>query len=85
MNKQPKSKIVDLEVCEDGSYSPKDTLNIKKIDPLKGIKPKEKTTKEKPKYTQSKDVDEFLAGIDVGLDLLDEVMPRIGRFLRLRG
>lgn len=75
------SKIVDLEICGDGSYSPKRTI--------KNIPAKNKNfishKKDKPKYLLRNDADDFLNGIDAGLDFLDEIVPRVDRFLRLRG
>jgi len=75
-----KSKIVDLEMDSDGSYSSKSTKKNKAV-----IKHKYTDHKNKPKYVQSRDVDEFLSGIDMGLDFLDNVVPRVERFLKLRG
>lgn len=80
-----KPKIVDLQKCEDGTYSPKDTLNISKISKLKGIKPVvKKEDKHKHKYGIPSGVDEFLAGVDVGLDLVDVVKIRALRIMGLR-
>jgi hypothetical protein len=73
-----KSKIVDLVPSEDGSYAPKGS-----IVPAK--KKKASKVDSKPKYMLSRDADEFLAGIDVGLDLIDSVGLRVDRFLRMRG
>lgn len=79
-----KSKVVDLVLNEDGSYEPKRERD-KSISNSKG-KGLIKTPKgEKPKYIRENHADEFLSGIDIGLDLLENVMPRINRFLRLRG
>lgn len=80
-----KSKVVDLVLSEDGSYEPK---RVKER-----TRPKEAIGKglirvpkdEKPKYIRENHADEFLSGLDMGLDLLENVMPRINRFLRLRG
>ena len=77
-----KSDIVDLQVDEDGSYSPKD---IKTKDTKVKAVVKHKCTDNKPKYTQSKEVDEFLAGMDAGLNLIDSIVPRLNRILKLRG
>ena len=75
-----KSKIVDLEMNSDGAYAPK-TTKTKSVVKHKYTD----SNSSKPKYLQHRDVDEFLNGIDVGLDLLDTVVPRIDRFLGLRG
>jgi hypothetical protein len=76
-----KSKIVDLVPSEDGSYAPKGS-----IVPAKKKKASNMSKGDnKPKYVLSKDADEFLAGIDVGLDLMDSVGLRVDRFLRMRG
>lgn len=79
------TKIIDLEKDSDGEYTPKRAKD-------KGV-PKEyrgtglvRTPKgEKPRYMRENHADEFLNGIDVGLDLIEKVMPRLDRFLRLRG
>jgi hypothetical protein len=80
-----KSKVVDLVLNEDGSYEP-----IKKNDEFQGTRCKGKglvktPMGEKPKYIRENHADEFLSGIDAGLDLIDKFVPRIERFLRLRG
>jgi len=77
MSKQ--SKIVDLVVSKDGSYSPKNSKS-KSVAKHKYTD----SNASKPKYVQSREVDEFLAGMDAGLNLLDEVIPRVKRFLGLR-
>jgi len=74
------SKIVDLQKCEDGTYSPK---NVK----TKAVtKQKHKYTDEKgsPKYVQSRDVDEFLGGLDAGLDFVEAIKVRAIRIMGLR-
>lgn len=79
-----KSKVVDLVLNEDGSYEPKRERD-RSISNSKG-KGLIKTPKgEKPKYIRETHADEFLNGVDVGLDLIEKIMPRIDRFLRLRG
>lgn len=76
--------IVELEMGEDGAYAPK------------GIKAKSKKKEKqayghnhpsdaKPKYFLDSSADEFLSGIDAGLDFIDKVVPRMERFLKLRG
>lgn len=76
------SKIVDLEMSSDGSYSPKGIKNTKVVaKKFKDIQKEERYNKNHV-ITEA---DMFLSGIDVGLDLLDEVIPRVDRFLRLRG
>jgi hypothetical protein len=81
-----KPKIIDLVVAEDGTYSTKDTLNINKISKLKGIKPvvKKEDKNGKPKYVIPSGVDEFLSGMDVGLDLVDVIKVRAMRIMGLR-
>ena len=78
MSKQSKSKIVDLEVGEDGSYSPKDSKS-KAVS-----KTVNKDKNGKHKYMMPSGVDEFLSGMDIGLDLLDEVKIRAIRIMGLR-
>lgn len=78
MSKQ--SKIVDLEVCEDGSYSPKQTKSKNMA-----LSPMHKhTDKDKPKYVPHKDADEFLAGVDAGLDFVEAVKIRAMRIMGMR-
>jgi hypothetical protein len=71
-----KSKIIDLEVCDDGTYAQKESKPSK---PSKTIGVNTKTINSK------NNTDEFLGGIDIGLDLIENVIPRIGRFMKLRG
>jgi hypothetical protein len=79
-----KSKIVDLVASEDGTYSPKDTLNINKISKLKGIKPINKKEEEFNKHHVRTEADEFLSGMDVGLDFVEAVKIRALRIMGLR-
>jgi len=79
-----KSKVVDLVLSEDGSYEPKRERN-KSIPNSKGKGLIKVSKGEKSKYIMENHADEFLSGLDMGLDLLENVMPRINRFLRLRG
>ena len=78
-----KSKIVDLVVSEDGSYSPEGIKT--KSTKVKAVSKPKSIEHNKPKYIQSNEVDEFLAGMDVGLDLIDNILPRVNRILKLRG
>lgn len=71
---KPHTKIIDLEVCEDGTY-------VSKHDKKIVLK---KVRKSKEKYDR-READDFLNGIDAGLDFLDEIVPRVDRFLKLRG
>lgn len=74
-------KVVDLVVGEDGTYAPQKAY--KKPKPTKtGIV--RTPIGEKPKYLLGCDADEFLAGVDVGLDFVDAVSLRVSRFLKLR-
>lgn len=78
------SKIVDLVMSEDGSYSPKRVVD-KQSPNHKGKTGLVHTPKdEKPKYILGNEADEFLAGVDVGLDLVEAVGIRVNRFLKLR-
>lgn len=77
-------KVVDLVISEDGSYSPKRETNRQSPN-HRGKTGLIHTPKdEKPKYLLGHDADEFLAGLDVGLDLVDAVSIRVNRFLKLR-
>lgn len=71
-----KSKIIDLEVCNDGTYAQKESKTSK---PSKTVCIKTKTKNSK------NNTDEFLGGIDMGLDFIENVIPRIDRFMKLRG
>lgn len=72
-----KSKTVDLVLSEDGTY---ETATKKSKSKSVVVKPTEK-----PKFIRENHADEFLSGIDMGLDLIDKFIPRVERFLRLRG
>jgi len=75
-----KPKIVDLEVCEDGTYSPKQTKsNTKAV-----TKTVHKEKSSKPRHMVPSEIDEFFEGVDIGLDLLDAVKIRAVRILGLR-
>lgn len=78
-----KSKIVDLKKCEDGSYSPKREKD--KVKNLKGTGLVCTSKGEKPKYILNDEASDFLSGIDAGLDFIENVVPRVDRFLKLRG
>lgn len=71
-----KDKIIDLEVCSDGTYAQKKSKTSK---PSKTICTKIKTKNNK------NNTDEFLGGIDTGLDFIESVIPRVERFMKLRG
>jgi hypothetical protein len=80
-----KSKVVDLVLNEDGEFEP-----IRESDKFQGSRGKGKgliktPMWEKPKYIRENQADEFLSGIDTGLDLIERFVPRLERFLRLRG
>jgi len=78
------TKIIDLEKNSDDEYTPKRSRN-RSIPNSKG-KGLVKTPKgEKSATFRENHADEFLNGIDAGLDLIEKVMPRLDRFLRLRG
>jgi len=82
-----KSKIVDLEMSNDGTYSSKDTLNINKISKLKGIKSVTNTAisyKDKSKHIIPSGADEFLGGLDAGIDFIEAIKSRAMRFMGLR-
>jgi hypothetical protein len=80
-----KSKIVDLELSGDGTYSPKNTKETKVS--------KAKSTKvviKKSQYVQNKSLymhnhaDEFLVGLDAGLDFVEAMKSRAIRIMGLR-
>jgi hypothetical protein len=80
-----KSKIVDLIVGEDGSYTPKRSTKEKNGAVPCRVKISDVGKTNKPKYMLENNADHFLGGLDVGLDFLDNVVPRVERFLKLRG
>jgi hypoxanthine-guanine phosphoribosyltransferase len=76
-----KPKIIDLQKCEDGTYSPNSS---KSKSVVMSAKKKEEKPKTKPKYVMNENADEFLAGLDVGLDLVESIKSRAIRILGLR-
>ena len=78
---------VELEKGEDGVYIAKVTKEKKKSKRV-GNNSSGMTygrTGDKPKYILENNADEFLSGIDLGLDFIEKVVPRVERLLRLRG
>jgi hypothetical protein len=82
-----KSKVIDLVVGEDGQYEA-----VRKPDKVQDSKSHSKgrgliktPIGDKPKYVRENHADEFLSGLDTGLDLIEKFVPRLERFLRLRG
>lgn len=67
-------KVVDLVPSEDGTYV---TKHDKKLIVKEVSKPKKKYDRRK--------ADDFLSGLDAGLEFLEEVSPMVSRFLKLRG
>lgn len=75
-------KVIDLEMCEDGTYVEKKNKASKTSKPSKPSK----TICTKTKTNNSKNnTDEFLGGIDTGLEFIESVIPRVSRLLKLRG
>jgi hypothetical protein len=64
--------IIDLQMDEDGTYTEK-TKKGKKNNSLT-----------KSKHFEENHGDEFLTGIDLGLDFVEKVVPRVERFLQLK-
>jgi hypothetical protein len=64
--------IIDLVLDDDGSYSQRETKYSKKKDTGKIT------------YIQHKNADEFLAGLDAGLDFVEGMKKRIDRALKLK-
>jgi hypothetical protein len=83
-------KTLDLKMNKEGIYepkdSPKDTINIKKISKLKGIEPvkRESISKDKRKNMIQSGADEFLGGLDAGLDFVEAIKVRAIRIMGLR-
>lgn len=85
-----KSKIVDLVMGKDGTYSEKNTEPSKPHKSVKkypsnviGSSRKAENFK-KNKDTLPPNVDEFFSGLDSGLDLIENIHSRVGRFMGLR-
>jgi hypothetical protein len=66
-------EIVDLVPSEDGTYAPKNSNNAVS----KEVKPKKKYDRHK--------ADDFVSGMNAGLEFLEEIGPMVSRFLKLRG
>jgi len=79
-----KSKVVDLVMGEDGTYSERGTgpSPNKKSSHIGGKKIAEAFKSKKD--TEPPNVTEFFNGIDSGLDFVENVNHRLGRFLDLR-
>lgn len=79
--------VVELEMDEDGTYAQKGSKKSKKHS----IKKKEpgayghSNHTGKPMIFKESHADDFLSGVDAGLDFIEKVVPRVERFLRLRG
>lgn len=74
-----KDKIIDLEISTDGTY-----YTQKSIKPHKSPKPpKIVHNKQEIKQVNSQ-ADEFLGGLDVGLDFVESIGIRVNRILNLR-
>lgn len=71
------NKIVDLEMSVDGTYSPKNT------NPPKSVCKKQEPTKQN-KYGLTPEADEFLGGLDAGLDFVEQMKIRAIRIIGLR-
>lgn len=74
-----KSKIVDLQKCEDGTYDtkPSTTKAITKATP-------HKKEEKYNKHHVRTEADEFLGGLDAGLDFVEAIKSRALRILSLR-
>ena len=85
-----KSKIVDLVMGKDGTYSEKNTEPSKPHKPIKkypsniiGSSKKAESFKNN-KDTLPPNVNEFFSGLDSGLDLVEGISSRVERFMGLR-
>jgi hypothetical protein len=77
MGKQ--DKVVDLEMGEDGAYTPGKKSKTKEV-----VKGKQTKFKEQVKYSLPSEANEFLAGVDVGLDLVEAIKIRAARIMGIR-
>lgn len=73
------SKVIDLELSEDGEYVESGRDKKEKTRSIAKLKQSQKI---KPRRDNS---DTFFGGLDLGLDLIEKTVPRIERFLKLRG
>lgn len=83
-----KTKVVDLVMGEDGTYSERGTSSSKS-KPKKYPKHVIGSTKGAEAFKNNKDtvpadMDEFFKGIDSGLDFVEGIRSRVGRFMDLR-
>lgn len=78
------TKVVDLVQSEDGVYEPK-RVRDKSVRNSKGKGLTRTPINDKPKLLRENHADEFLMGMDLGLDFIENLMPRVDRFLKLRG
>lgn len=87
MAKRKQTEVVDLEMDGNGEYVSKHTLNIEKVKPLRGIAKRNevKPKKQKPIRHNPEISDTFLGGVDLGMDFIEKIVPRVERFLKLRG
>lgn len=74
------SKVIDLVASEDGTFEPKQTKGSNNTAIAKTHKHKEN----KHRGTGTAPADEFLAGIDAGLDFVDAVKIRALRIMGMR-
>lgn len=74
-----KSKIVDLKMSGDGTYSAK-PITTKAIVKSNKAKMQEKYNK----HHSNPGADEFLGGLDIGLDFVEAIKTRVDRIMRLR-
>jgi hypothetical protein len=71
--------IVDLHMSEDGTYIPGKKSKEKDI-----AKIKDRIEHKAKRGTGTAPADEFLAGVDVGLDLVDAIKIRALRIMGMR-
>lgn len=78
-----KSKTVELVLGPDGTYGEK--RSNKAVTKQVGYAKRIGDTRILGRVAVENHADEFLSGIDSGLDLIEKFVPRLERFLRLRG
>lgn len=66
-------KVIDLEIDDEGVYVVKKKSGNNRVN--------DEYKKHKKSQNQ---IEDFLIGIDIGLDLLESAVPRIKRLLQLR-
>ena len=79
-----KSKVVDLVMGEDGAYSERGTSTSNKSTNKLQMSKTAQFKLNNADAVLPTDVEEFFNGLDFGLDFIEGVRSRVGRFMDLR-